>query len=446
MQPRIKIIVSLLGVIIGLVPVSAVEETYENIVVHTKPGFIVEQVKNQVPSFQPVYLADYARLVVARIDPEEIDLLEELPTVEHVEHEIQYEIADAERGVVVDDLRSVLGIPNDVSGAKSIVAVVDTGFTGNEEKYNVVWSHDFTGYNDTRDYNGHGTAMISIIHSIAPKAKILNAKALDKTGSTTNTILVRVIDQLIAHKETGTFDINIINIGLGTPTPRCCRKGACSRKVVDMCGAHFSGGKLVLTSVEKMIIAARDHGILTVIAGGNEGHEGEYTLTNPATVSSIVKGSISVGSIELFNDEISPFSSRGPAYTGGIGIELVAYGSVKDGKIYTPGIKENMRSIEGTSVSTAVITGIAALLVEKGIEECEKIELVLENYSVDLGVIGPDPIFGHGKVDIPGMLGSDLSPYIRDEDKNQTLDTIELAALAIMTLLGFTTIYLVYRG
>lgn len=117
-------------------------------------------------------------------------------------------------------------------------------------------------------------------------------------------------------------------------------------------------------------------------SSGNSGLEGYKTITGNFKQS---KNSILLGCIDQ-NEVIMPFSSKGPAYDGRIKPELVAF------------------STQGTSNSTALVTGIITLMKQhyKIINNSSLTnaltKAILINSAKDLGNIGPDFIYGYGNI------------------------------------------------
>ncbi len=117
-------------------------------------------------------------------------------------------------------------------------------------------------------------------------------------------------------------------------------------------------GKTAITSKAARVAASK--GVLLVTAMGNEGHfrgrsDSTGTLIAPADADSI----IAVGA--TFSDgEIASFSSTGPTFDGRIKPEIVAQGvSV----IAASGTTSGYISVSGTSLSTPLVAGVAALVL-----------------------------------------------------------------------------------
>ncbi len=117
-------------------------------------------------------------------------------------------------------------------------------------------------------------------------------------------------------------------------------------------------------------------------SSGNNGLEGYKSITGNFKQS---KNSIVLGCIDQ-NEVIMPFSSKGPAYDGRIKPDLVAFSS------------------QGTSNSTALTTGIIALMKQhyKTINNSSLTnaltKAILINSAKDLGNIGPDFTYGYGNI------------------------------------------------
>ncbi len=127
-----------------------------------------------------------------------------------------------------------------------------------------------------------------------------------------------------------------------------------------------------------------------VFSAGNKGSEGYKTITGNFKNS---KNSIVVGCIDT-NEQIMPFSSKGPANDGRIKPEIVAY------------------STEGTSNSAAITTGVIALMNElhtaknKQPLRNDTAKAILINSAKDLGNNGPDFTYGYGSINATKCLNT----------------------------------------
>lgn len=213
------------------------------------------------------------------------------------------------------------------------VAVLDTGIDLKHEifKGRLVPSSQWKDFVDNDNYPqergtssdigyGHGTAVAGLIVQVAPKAKILPIRVLDKDGKGDLNDVVEAIDHAVS------MGADIINLSLGT--------------------FDYS------FPLEMMINYAAENQVLMVASTGNEGRN---TSTFPAQFSWYTDDSIfsylfGVGSINS-SKKVSSFSNRGAhALTYVMGESVVsAY----------PG--NRLTRASGTSFSAPVFTGALAL-------------------------------------------------------------------------------------
>ncbi|KAL0488465.1 hypothetical protein AKO1_015622 [Acrasis kona] len=111
-------------------------------------------------------------------------------------------------------------------------------------------------------------------------------------------------------------------------------------------------GKSAITT--RAVNWATDRGVVCVTSAGNEGLKG---IKVPADAFN----SIAVGAIYL-NGTIARFSSRGPSYDGRIKPEVVALGVST--QCADPKTNNKYAPVSGTSLSTPLVAGAAALLLQ----------------------------------------------------------------------------------
>ena len=165
---------------------------------------------------------------------------------------------------------------------------------------------------------GHGTHISGILTRIAPDALIMPVRVLDANGRGNTFTLAYAIDWAVAH------DADVINLSLGTPN---------KSKVLE---------DAVANAVAK--------GVIVVAAAGNNNRE---TMQYPAGFA----GVISVGAIDGSNHKTS-FSNYGDwvnIAAPGLGITSTITGTQGFG----------YASWSGTSMATAFVSGVAALLKDK---------------------------------------------------------------------------------
>lgn len=261
------------------------------------------------------------------------------------------------------DYRRVMGVDSlarKYGGRDVRVAILDSG-TPPPTLHNNGKITSIFDQNDTEnDEFGHATAIGSILFGgegivgLCEQAepvyiKVLNSEGVGSVKSVSHGIL-RAIDA----------DVDIINLSLGF-----FRTETCPKLLENACEAAYEAGKIV------------------ICAAGNDGGAVNW----PAAL----KNTICVGSIRK-NGTKNAFSSVGE-------VDFVAPGS--NLQVLTPA--GSYKLVAGTSFSTALITGVVALLVSErkalgmpiGTEE---VRAALKNRAVDVGAHGWDEETGFGLV------------------------------------------------
>jgi predicted CXXCH cytochrome family protein len=213
--------------------------------------------------------------------------------------------------------------------------------------------------NNVKDDQGHGTHLAGIIGAqmnngigiagIAPNARILPIKALDKNGYGSYS---QVAEAIVYATDMGA---RIIELGFG----------------------GLGSSELLQNAVDY----AMSHGALVIAAAGNGGANTTYY---PAAYS----GVIAVGAVD---NQLSwqTFSSTGEH------ISLVAPGI----GIYSTVPGGSYAAFSGTSMSSAQVTGVAALLAgQPQFADTNLLRSALLNGAYDLGAAGRDPYYGFGVV------------------------------------------------
>lgn len=277
------------------------------------------------------------------------------------------------------------------SGRNIGVAILDTGvFLHNDLKRKIVLFKDFVNDNNIPyDDNGHGTHIAGIIsgngfssygeyRGIAPDANLICLKVLDEKGDGNTNDVLRALEFIIKNKDK--YGIRIINISIGS-IPRT-NNGERTR---------------LIQGVER----AWDCGLCVIVAAGNNG-PAPMSVTTPG----ISRKVITVGSSDADNltgaknKVINQFSGRGPTPYCIVKPEVVAPGS----EIKSCSNKGNDYVIKsGSSMSTAVVSGCIALLMEKypNITNSE-VKLRLYERCVDINL--PKNQQGWGKLNLHSLL------------------------------------------
>ncbi|PLW81682.1 alkaline serine protease [Kineobactrum sediminis] len=221
---------------------------------------------------------------------------------------------------------------------------------------------------DVFDDSGHGTHMTSVIaHSgevfsagvgngsykgIAPDVKLVAVKAFDEQGQGEFLDIVRGIQWIVEQKDV--LDIKVLNLSFAA-RPRW---------------PYF------LDPINQALMQAWAAGITVIAAAGNEGPE-PMTIGSPGNLPYL----ITVGAVtdswtttDRDDDYIPDFSSRGPTPSGHIKPDIVAPGGHIAG-LMRPGSKLMQKHpdylistgelvMTGTSQASALVSGIAALLLQ----------------------------------------------------------------------------------
>ena len=244
------------------------------------------------------------------------------------------------------------GIKLDPAGATRLKAV-----------YNAITDTALNNVNQGVDPAGHGTHVASIAVSslstdsnkyngVAPGAHLVSVQAFDENGNGTYADVIRAIEWVVKNKSK--HKIKVLNLSFSAE-PR----------------SHYWDDP-----INQAVMVAWQHEILVVAAAGNRGPD-PMTIGVPGNVPYIV----TVGAMtdnftpeDGSDDVLASFSSAGPTVEGFVKPELVAPGGHIAGlmdansalaqefpEFYVGGRYFEM---SGTSQSTAVVSGIAALVLQ----------------------------------------------------------------------------------
>lgn len=278
------------------------------------------------------------------------------------------------------------------------VAVIDSGVNDVPDLRDpatglsrIVYSQNFDpSTTTTSDLFGHGTHVAGIIagngtsssclkcdvliRGIAPKANIINLRALDLNGQATDSTVIAAIQQAIALKSQ--YNIRVINLSLG--------RGVYESYTTD--------------PLAQAVEQAWQAGIVVVVAAGNYGRDNSNNNNGYGTIT--VPGNdpyvITVGAMKdqgtglRADDEITTYSSKGPSMLDHVvKPDLVAPGNlimsdlastsdtmyslypdnlvkVSEYKtIDTTKISSAYYRLSGTSMAAPVVSGAAALLLQQ---------------------------------------------------------------------------------
>lgn len=244
------------------------------------------------------------------------------------------------------------------------IAILDTGIYSHQDlvrpKNRIVAFKDFINNRQTPyDDNGHGTFVAGVAagngylsggkyRGIAPDASLIGVKVMDENGSGDSSDIIAGMQWVVNNKDK--YNIRVLSVSLGAKP----------------------GSVTKFDPLAVAVDAVWDKSIVVVVAAGNSGPR-QNTITTPGISSKV----ITVGAvddkrtIEYEDDKMADFSSRGPVNRRLIKPDLVAPGvnisSLATNKEYRGTRLEEMsepyRNMSGTSVSTPIVSGAAALML-----------------------------------------------------------------------------------
>lgn len=269
------------------------------------------------------------------------------------------------------------------TGRGATIAIVDTGVLRSHPDLQggrVLQGHDFVDDDsEPQDaVDGHGTHVLGIVGadegnglgvaSVAPGARLLPVRVLGNDGSGSVKDVVEGIDYAVAQ------GADVINLSLGGDVP--------------LAGSD--------ASFDAAIGRALDAGRVVVAAAGNDGL--------PACGQPSGGGRLlCVGSVDE-NRQRSFFSNFGT----GLGLVAPGGSALLGRDILSTFNDGGYRELAGTSQAAPHVSGVAALLVEKGLHGQAVVERLLAT-ARDAGPPGPDSEYGAGIVDARRAV-EDLAP------------------------------------
>ncbi|NJK79503.1 MAG: S8 family peptidase [Chloroflexaceae bacterium] len=247
---------------------------------------------------------------------------------------------------------------------------------------NFVGNPNTTGNNSVDD-NGHGTHVLSTIADnrevklagnnsnatpvgVAPQTNLFVARALGRDGSGTYVDVIEAIEWIVQSRDT--YNIRVLNLSLYAPV----------------------SGPYWADPLNQAVMKAWQAGIVVVVAAGNEGPEAG-TITVPGNVPYVISvGGIKSGRYTVDGiDELASYSSRGPTESAFVKPDVLIPATrtiapmpdngdlsqdVKEGmlvetasvdlKIGSPHHKHNYYQLSGTSMASAQVSGVAALILQ----------------------------------------------------------------------------------
>jgi len=262
-------------------------------------------------------------------------------------------------------------------GKGVVVAVVDTGVSvGEDGFFKMAPGYDFVDDDTTpQDGNQHGSHVAGTIAQkannnigvvgVAPEATIMPIRVLGDDGGGSNTWVANGIIWAVDH------GANIINLSLGSSQN--------SEVVADACAYAY------------------EHNVTVIAATGNDGYV-DYIGYPAALPTTIAVGSVDAKNVVAFYsnqgkeiDLVAPGGDSGvDTNNDGMG-DGVVQETVENGKF-------GYYFLQGTSMATPHVAGLAALLYAQGVKRPDAIRKIMANTADDLGGKGWDSTYGNGMI------------------------------------------------
>lgn len=276
-------------------------------------------------------------------------------------------------------------------GAGVTVAVLDSGvFPHADIKEQLVLFRDYINERiSAYDDNSHGTHVSGIIAGngrscggvytgMAPAASLIAIKVLRQDGTGSDSSISKGIDFILKNRKK--YNIRLVNISIGTDSHSC----------------EDEKSELVLAVNELW-----DNNIAVIASAGNNGPD-YRTITTPGISRKI----ITVGTTDIMSKTISSgitkntYSGKGPTHCSIPKPDLVAPG--KNIISCAPSYNRYEQK-SGTSMSTPIVTGAAALIFSHNsdINNNELKDLLCKN-AMDMGY--DKYTQGHGMLNISNLL------------------------------------------
>ena len=271
-------------------------------------------------------------------------------------------------------------------------AILDSGIYPHPDlKERIVDFRDFlNGRTGCYDDYGHGTHVAGILagngklsrgryRGIAPECRLLPVKVLDRRGNGSRQDVLRGIEFVISTRER--YHTRILNISVGTL-------------------AEGKDDEELIQAVED----AWDAGLIVVAAAGNMGPRKE-SITSPGSSRKIITvGASDDEQIEAFPRKgriLTGYSGRGPTCACIVKPELTAPGtgivSCSSRYAFT---RQGYTVKSGTSMSTPVVSGAAALLLSLHPELSNlDVKMRMHERTVDLKLPGSRQGWGFLRID-----------------------------------------------
>ena len=290
------------------------------------------------------------------------------------------------------------------TGAGVTVAILDSGINPDPDLAGrILTSVNFADPLTTPDPGGHGTHVAGIIAGdgtasagqyigVAPQANLVDVRVMDAEGNATSSSVIAGLEWTIGHASQ--YGIRIINLSLG------------GNSITDY--TH--------DPVAAIAELAWLHGLVVIAAAGNSGTAVDTPGIDPHLLT--VGAVDDQGTPSLFDDALPAWTGWGVPLRSTAKPDIVAPGRrivslrvpgstldvLNPDRVVTAANGATYFRMSGTSMSTAVASGVVALLLQahptlkpnqvKGV-----LTATAGSFGQLAGVITPSPVAGQGAID-----------------------------------------------
>lgn len=340
--------------------------------------------------------------IVIEIDENNLDSLKELKCLKTVfqNTHITMQMDTARKTVNANIVQE-----NGYTGKGIGIAILDTGISPNNDflypQNRILAFKDFIN-NKAKPYddNGHGTHVAGIAggsginsngkyRGIAPDCNFIGVKVLNNEGKGNASDVLAGLQWVMDNKEK--YNIKVANLSIGT--------------------SNTSSNDPLVKAVENMW----DRGVIITIAAGNDGPK-KHTISSPAISRKVITIGASDDNItaNVWGNNLINFSGRGPTLECIVkpdilapGVNIISCLSNSVSKQSNEIVDKNYFSLSGTSMSTPIVSGAIALLLEKYKDlKPDDVKLMLKKCCKNLHL--PKNQQGWGLLDVYKLLSQEV--------------------------------------
>lgn len=340
--------------------------------------------------------------IVIEIDENNLDSLKELKCLKTVFQNTHITMQmDTARNTVNANIVQ----ENGYTGKGIGIAILDTGISPNNDflypQNRILAFKDFIN-NKAKPYddNGHGTHVAGIAggsginsngkyRGIAPDCNFIGVKVLNNEGKGNASDVLAGLQWVMDNKEK--YNIKVANLSIGT--------------------SNTSSNDPLVKAVENMW----DSGVIITIAAGNDGPK-KHTISSPAISRKVITIGASDDNItaNVWGNNLINFSGRGPTLECIVkpdilapGVNIISCLSNSVSKQSNEIVDKNYFSLSGTSMSTPIVSGAIALLLEKYKDlKPDDVKLMLKKCCKNLHL--PKNQQGWGLLDVYKLLSQEV--------------------------------------